>query len=228
MIDADDTLWENNIYFEQAIARFVEFVAHAELSPEEVRAAFDTFEAARVKVHGYGTDAFHQSLLAGYQHLTGSACDQEQASHIAQCSEGIRKAALQLLDGVADVLPQLAARHTLILVTKGCVEEQTAKLERSGLAHHFRHVEVLREKHAGAYLELLQRYSCDPARTWMIGNSPRSDVNPALQAGMHAVHLPHPSTWVLEKEDLQAPGTHQKLLQLNSFRDLLQHFVERV
>ncbi len=225
MIDADDTLWENNIYFERAIARFVEVVAHPELSPQEVRAAFDTLEAARVKVHGYGTDAFHHSLLAGFQHLRGSVCNQEQALHIAHCAGSVRNAALQLLDGVADVLPELAARHTLILVTKGCQAEQMAKLERSGLAQYFQHVEVLREKHTCAYLDLLSRYTCDRAHTWMIGNSPRSDVNPALQAGMHAVHVPHPSTWVLEQEDLLIPDSHQALLRLTSFRELLHHFV---
>ncbi len=224
MIDADDTLWENNIYFERAIARFIDVVAHPELSPAEVRSAFDALEATRVKVHGYGTEAFHHSLLASYKHLTGRACNDELADHIAQCAASVRGGELKLLDGVVETLPKLAARHTLILVTKGSHEEQTSKLEISGLSRYFDSVEVLREKHTDAYVDLLASYRCDPTRTWMVGNSPRSDVNPALCAGMHAVYLPHPSTWVLEHEQILTPHSKQTLLHLASFRDLLPHF----
>jgi putative hydrolase of the HAD superfamily len=224
MIDADDTLWENNIYFERAIDRFVALVAHPELSHSEVRDAFDRLEALRVKTHGYGTGAFHQSLIAGYEHLTGVPCSEDAARHIESCADSVRDADLTLLDGVSDTLPHLASRHTLILVTKGDHEEQSAKLERSGLGHHFHHVEVLREKHVGAYETLLSRHACDPAATWMIGNSPRSDTNPALAAGMHAVYLPHPSTWVLEQEPVGSPQHGRHLLHLSSFSELLHHF----
>ncbi len=224
MIDADDTLWENNIYFERAIDAFVDLIDHPELAREEVRAAFDRLESARVKVHGYGADAFHKSLLAGYEHLTGNTCTGEHAEQIAACVALVHDGELALLEGVLEALPHLSARHTLILVTKGDHAEQTAKLARSGLGHHFHHVEVLREKHSVAYLELLERHGCDPATTWMIGNSPRSDINPALAAGMHAVYLPHRSTWVLEQQDVKAPDNGQRLLQLATFRELLKHF----
>jgi putative hydrolase of the HAD superfamily len=224
MIDADDTLWENSIYFERAIDAFVALVDHPELAPSEVRAVFDQLESERVKVHGYGAEAFHKSLLAGYEHLTGAPCTEAHSAHIAACVAHVHDGELALLDGVLEALPHLAERHNLILVTKGDHKEQTAKLVRSGIAHHFHHVEILREKHSFAYVELLQRYGCDSAATWMIGNSPRSDINPALQAGMHAVYLPHHSTWVLEQEAVKSPDGKQRLLQLASFRELLQHF----
>lgn len=224
MIDADDTLWENNIFFERAIDQFIELVEHPELSPAEVRAAFDQVEAARVHLHGYGTDAFHASLLVGFEHLTGAACTAEQAHHVAACAMHIRSSDMVLLPGVAETLARLAESHRLLLVTKGDHAEQTGKLLRSNLAHHFSHVEVLREKHTAAYQALLQQHGLDPAQTWMIGNSPRSDINPAVAAGMHAVYLPHPSTWVLEQEPVATPSPKQKLLQLSRFSDLLLHF----
>ena len=224
MIDADDTLWENNIYFERAIERFVEIVAHPELTPAEVRAEFNALEATRVKTHGYGTGAFHQSLQAGYAHLTGSACDAEAEALLHACTHSIRSAELQLLDGVLETLPVVREHHRVMLVTKGDPDEQQEKLQRSGLEGHFHHVEVLREKHTGAYTELLTRYACDPAVTWMIGNSPKSDTNPALAAGMHAVYLPHPSTWVLEQEPVVEPMEGRRLLNLGGFRELLHHF----
>jgi putative hydrolase of the HAD superfamily len=224
MIDADDTLWENNIYFEAAIERFIRIVDHPELNPVEVRSAFDTLEASRIHTHGYGTHAFHQSLIAGYEHLTNTACTSDVADQLHQCAESIRVADLTLLDGVHETLPRLSQKHTVILVTKGDHEEQHGKLQRSGLADHFHHVEVLREKHTAAYETLLHRYDCDPAHSWMIGNSPRSDTNPALAAGMHAVYLPHPSTWVLEREPVATPKQGRTLLHLTSFRELLHHF----
>ncbi len=224
MIDADDTLWENNIFFERAIDAFVEVLAHPELSPKQVRDAFDRFEASRVKTHGYGVDAFHASLLAGYEHLSGVPCDADITDALHACTMHVRGAEIVLLHGVADTLASLAQRHTLLLVTKGSHDEQTGKLHRSGLSRHFTHVEVLSEKHTGAYLALIERHRLNPADTWMIGNSPRSDINPALAAGMHAVYLPHPSTWVLEEEALATPPYGQQLLQLKSFADLLHHF----
>ena len=224
MIDADDTLWENNIYFERAIDAFVALVDHPELAPAEVRSAFDRLESNRVKVHGYGAGAFHKSLLAGFEHLTGTACTEAHADRIAGCVAHVHEGELALLEGVPEALPRLAEQHRLILVTKGDPMEQTGKLHRSGIGHHFHHIEVLHEKNSTAYLDLLERYDCDTASTWMIGNSPRSDINPALAAGMHAVYLPHHSTWVLEQEPIQTPGQGQRLLRLGCFGDLLQHF----
>ena len=225
MIDADDTLWENNVYFERALDRFVDLVAHTELSPIEVRSAFDQLEASRVKTHGYGTRAFHRSLVAGFQQLKGVACNEAEAAHLQACVEDVRSGTLELLDGVAETLPLLAERHRLILVTKGDYEEQVSKLQRSKLSEYFEHVEVLHEKHTGAYLSLLRHFRCDPERSWMVGNSPRSDTNPALRAGMHAIHLPHESTWSLEQEPMETPQPQRHLLQLSSFRELPAYFV---
>ena len=85
-------------------------------------------------------------------------------------------------------------------------------------------VEVLPEKDAAAYRTLAARHQCDPARTWMIGNSPKSDINPALAAGLHAVFLPHGFTWVLEEEAINQPAPGQRLLELAAFTDLIHHF----
>ena len=118
----------------------------------------------------------------------------------------------------------LAARHRCILVTKGDPTEQTDKLSRSGLAHHFTAVEVLPEKHQQAYRSLSEHHGCAAATTWMIGNSPRSDINPALAAGLHAVFIPHASTWVLEREAVQPAPAGQYLLEIPAFPDLLPLF----
>jgi putative hydrolase of the HAD superfamily len=109
-------------------------------------------------------------------------------------------------------------------VTKGDHEEQTNKLARSGLRDYFSAVEVLAEKNPAAYRTLIESHSLEPRFTWMIGNSPKSDVNPSLIVGLNAVFIPHDFTWVLEHEVVNQPPEGQYLLELANFTDLLQHF----
>ncbi len=127
-----------------------------------------------------------------------------------------------MLNGVEETLQALGARHDLTLMTKGHPEEQRLKIERSGMGDVFRHAAVVPEKDAAAYRALVAELGLDPGRTWMIGNSPRSDVNPALAAGLNAVYVPHPATWRLEQEEIvTGPG---QLLVLERFSQLLDHF----
>jgi putative hydrolase of the HAD superfamily len=111
-----------------------------------------------------------------------------------------------------------------MLVTKGHEAEQIAKLERSNLASYFSGVEVLPEKHEQAYRALAAHHRCDRSATWMIGNSPKSDINPALAAGLHAVFLPHEHTWQLEHEELDPVPAGQTLLELQTFAHLTRYF----
>ena len=224
MIDADDTLWENNVYFDRAISGYVQLINHPTLSDAEVRVAFQRIEHERVVHFGYGSASFGASMLAGFEPILGRAANTEERERIAELAASIRGASMELLDEVPETLTELAARHRLILVTKGNPEEQTDKLQRSGLAHLFHHVEVLHEKHTDAYRVLHDRHGCEAAATWMIGNSPRSDINPALAAGLHAVFVPHPCTWVLEDEPLEMPQPDRQLIAIEHFRQLRDLF----
>ena len=121
-----------------------------------------------------------------------------------------------------ETLDYLAARHDLTLFTKGHPEEQKLKIDRSELAPIFAHTAIVKEKDAAAYRQLVAERAMDPARTWMIGNSPKSDVNAALEAGLNAVFVPHAHTWVLEHQQIrEGPGN---LLVLDKFEDLRKHF----
>jgi putative hydrolase of the HAD superfamily len=129
---------------------------------------------------------------------------------------------METIAGVPETLEYLSARHDLTIFTKGNPEEQKLKIDRSGLGRFFRHTAIVKEKDTAAYLRLVAERQLDPARTWMIGNSPKSDINPAMDAGLHAVFIPHAHTWVLEKQEIR-PGAG-RLLALQEFRDLRQHF----
>lgn len=224
MVDADDTLWENNIYFERAITSFISYLDHKQHTPAEVREHLNHCEHATIAAHGYGLLSFRRSLMACFEQLSGTPLTDEQHQRILEFTAAIDQHEIELLPHVAETLATLSTRHRLILVTKGDSAEQTGKLQRSGLAAHFSAVEVLPEKHNEAYLALAAHHRCDAARTWMIGNSPRSDINPALSAGLHAIFIPHHFTWVLEHEIVHQPPAGQHLLELTQFSELLHHF----
>ncbi|QNI38520.1 HAD family hydrolase [Edaphobacter sp. 4G125] len=224
LIDADDTLWENNIYFERAITSFISYLDHKRHTPVEIREHLNHCEHATIAAHGYGLRSFRHSLIACFEQISGSPVTNEQHHRILEFTKAIDQHEIELLPHVSETLAELSTRHRLILVTKGDHTEQTGKLQRSGLASHFNAVEVLPEKHNEAYLALAANHRCDAVRTWMIGNSPRSDINPALSAGLHAVFIPHSFTWVLEHETVNQPPVGQHLLELTGFSELLRHF----
>jgi len=220
LFDADDTLWENNIYFERAITSFISYLDHRVHTPQEVREHLNGVEHKTVSASGYGLKSFRQSLIRCFEELSSSPVTEEKHRRIVSFANSIAEQEIELLAGVRETLPGLASRHRCILVTKGDHTEQTDKLRRSGLGEYFVAVEVLPEKHQEAYQCLSEQHGCDAASTWMIGNSPRSDINPALAAGLHAIFIPHDFTWVLEHEIVNQPGPGQHLLELASFAEL--------
>jgi putative hydrolase of the HAD superfamily len=224
LFDADDTLWENNIYFERAIASFISYLDHRVHTPEEVREHLNTVEHATIKQHGYGVSSFRRSLITCFEQLADEPVTPEKHDRILSFAQSISDHEIELLPSVEPTLAQLATRHRLILVTKGNATEQTNKLQRSGLAPYFSAVEVLSEKHDQAYRSLVDHHVCEATNTWMIGNSPRSDINPSLAAGLNAVFIPHDFTWVLEHEVVNQPPPGQHLLELPTFAELLLHF----
>jgi putative hydrolase of the HAD superfamily len=224
LFDADDTLWENNIYFERAIAAFISYLDHRVHTPEEVREHLNLCERATIAEFGYGLKSFRRSLIACFERLSTTPMTEEKHARIVSFANSIAEQEMELLPGVAATIAELAGRHRLLLVTKGDRTEQTDKLERSGLMGYFHAIEVLGEKNAEAYRTIVERYGCEAASTWMIGNSPRSDINPSLAAGMNAIFIPHDFTWVLEHETVDTAPDDRILLELSSFSDLLLHF----
>ena len=222
IIDADDTLWENNIYFERAFEDFVAFLDHSSLSAPQIRDVLDEIEAANAKIHGYGSLNFGRNLRQTYENLAERAVQEEDLKTVLGFAERILECPMQVIDGVAETLEYLAGRHDLTLFTKGHPEEQKLKIDRSGLGVYFGHTAIVKEKDAQAYRLLVEQRGMTPDSTWMIGNSPKSDINPAMEAGLNAVFVPHAHTWVLEKQEIR-PGTG-RLLQLDRFGDLRDYF----
>ena len=224
LIDADDTLWENNIYFERAIAACIGFLDHKEYSPAEVRQVLNAVERETILSHGYGLSSFTRSLEDCFERLSPEPVSEERRERIRGFARAIAEQEIELMPSVAKTLADLAQRHHLILMTKGDHAEQADKLARSGLSELFSSVEIVAEKDPPAYRDVVVRQNIAAHSAWMIGNSPKSDINPALAAGLHAVFLFHPDTWVLEHASLDAAPEGQHLIELDAFAKLGELF----
>jgi putative hydrolase of the HAD superfamily len=222
-IDADDTLWENNVYFDAVIDRTTRRLAAYGVTSDQARDTLLDIERERTQVHGYGSSNFGLSLevlceQVGAPHALGDLRPFLRAEVAA-----LRRKRLEILPGVPDTLAWLRRRHRLVLFTKGNHDEQWDKVVRSGLRPLFHQVDVVREKHVEAYQDAARRLGVEPRRSWMIGNSPKSDIVPAHAAGFGTVLVPHPGTWALEMADLPLVAA-PRMLRVTRFSDLVQVF----
>ncbi len=224
LLDADDTLWENNVYFERAIADFISFLNHRERSPAQVREILDDVERECIITHGYGLQSFAHALVKTFEKLSVEPLTPALHETIRGFAHAIAEQPLQVLPQVPETLNHLSNRHRLILVTKGEFAEQSRKVERSDLKHYFSAVEIVAEKDVSVYRGIVTRYNLSNDHTWMVGNSPKSDINPALAAGINAIFVPHDDTWVLEHEELAPAEPPSRLLILGTFAELATHF----
>jgi putative hydrolase of the HAD superfamily len=222
IFDADDTLWHNNVLFERVIEDYLDWLAHPTLDRFRVRAILAEVELANARAGGYGARAFLRNLAETYLRLMARPLSPTQEVELELLAVALLRHEIELLPDVAEVLGELGTRHDLYLLTKGDHDEQRRKVDASGLAQHFRSVHIVPEKEPAVYQELAQRHRLDPAATWMIGNSPRSDILPARAAGLKAVYIPHPSSWWLEDAELDAHDG--AILHLSNFAALRQHF----
>lgn len=222
VFDADDTLWENNVLFERVIDAYLDWLAHPTLDRHATRAVLDEVERANVAVHGYGSASFLRSLGDCFERLHARPTSAAEARRITELAAALVHHEVELVPGVAETLAELGTRHDLLLLTKGDPVEQQRKIDASTLAHHFRSVHIVPEKRAPSYRRLIAAEDLVPSRTWMIGNSPASDIVPAREVGLGAVFIPNAHTWALEQDVIDP--TDDGILHLRRFPELLQHF----
>ena len=223
VFDADDTLWDSNIHFLEAFDSFAVAVSDVGLglSRVEVQAAVRRAELELIKTHGYGRRPYILALHQAGAELATAGHDGLR-DEIERIGTHLLERECALLPDVEPTLQELSLRHRLLMFTKGQRDEQLQKLARSGLGPLFDRVETPREKDVDAYRRLVRDAGLDPSLTFMIGNSPRSDINPAVAAGLRAVFIPHPHTWDLEHEEINEAG--DRIIELTSFRRLVEVF----
>jgi putative hydrolase of the HAD superfamily len=173
---------------------------------------------------GYGLHSFAHALVQTFEKLAVEALTPALHETIHGFAHAIAEHPVEIRPGVPETLARLASTHRLIIMTKGDIAEQTRKVEGSGLKQHFSGVEIVAEKDVPTYLEIVAKHKLPKPHTWMVGNSPKSDINPALAAGLNAVFVPHDQTWVLEHEAVAEPSQGCKLIVVEQFAHLTRHF----
>jgi putative hydrolase of the HAD superfamily len=224
IFDADDTLWDSNIHFLEAEQAFGAAAGEAgvEAEPGQIAAMIRQCELEVIRTHGYGRKPYQIALERVALRLTGGKTIERQMRKVAaSIGQNLIERHCELMPEVESTLFKLAKRHRLLLFTKGQRDEQLRKLNRSSLLSHFSAVVTPVEKNVASYRALVSSANLDRSTTYMIGNSPKSDINPALRAGLGAVFIAHPHTWVLEQEEI-APS--KRLIVLSSFAGLREVF----
>jgi putative hydrolase of the HAD superfamily len=222
LFDGDDTLWGNNHHFEQAIEAFVGVLRGGAWTDDAIRAELDRIEERGFTSGVVGTAAFGRNMREAAAGIVPPDALAPALERISAILAAMPTTEVELLDGVAATLDVLGRTHILGLVTRGEPAEQWAKIDASGLGSRFAHVAVVEHKTEATYRRLVADWGLDSDRTWMIGNSPRSDILPARAAGLRAVHVRHGSTWRLEHANIDPadPG----VVVLDRFADLLEVF----
>jgi putative hydrolase of the HAD superfamily len=196
-LDADDTLWHNESMFSLTQAKFLDLLSGYH-NPELIERRLYETELRNLHTFGYGIKGFTLSMIETALELTDRQAGGAIIQEILDLAKAMVHAPVELLDHVAEVVPWLAERYPLMLLTKGDLFDQESKLARSGLAEYFRHVEIVSDETATSYRALFARYQIDPARFLMVGNSLRSDIVPVVALGGRAVYIPYHLTWAHE------------------------------
>jgi putative hydrolase of the HAD superfamily len=204
-VDADDTLWHSEDSFHDVERRYVDLLTPYIDAGVDIRGALRATEQRHLPISGYGAKAFTLSLVECAVTVTQGRVPASVIGDALALGMGMLTEPVRLLDGVADVLADLGRDHRLVLITKGDLVHQSRKLESSGLAHHFGHIDIVMEKDEATYRRILADLDVEPARFCMIGNSVRSDVLPVLSIGGAAVHVAYHVTW--EHEVVEHDGS---------------------
>jgi len=205
--DADDTLWHNERFFQDSQMRFAELL-DAFADAEKVEQALIAAERRNIGFYGFGVKGFTLSMLETATTLAGDDLPASAVREILSLGKTMLEHPVEILPGVIDALEQLKDTYALMVITKGDLFDQERKLIQSGLADHFAHVEIVSDKTPDTYRRIFDRHGQGTARSAMIGNSLKSDILPALEAGSWAVHVPHDLTWALEHAE--EPADHPR------------------
>jgi len=201
-LDADDTLWHSEVYFERTQRRFRELIQRYVDPDIDVDAALVAVEHRNLEVYGYGIKGFTLSMIEAAIGVTDGAIGTDEIDQIMASGRSMLDHPVDLIDGVDDTITRLDdAGYRLLMVTKGDLHHQERKIAASGLADRFERLEIVAEKDPLTYRRVIESTGVEPSSFCMVGNSVRSDVLPVLEVGGHAVHIPYHVTWAHEHVD---------------------------
>jgi putative hydrolase of the HAD superfamily len=210
--DADDTLWHNEPYFDEAQAKFCELFSDY-ASKQEILQLILSHQVKNLPLYGFGIKAFTLSMIDSSLELTSDQISGQGIKKIIAIGRDLLQKPVELLPEVEDVLQQLKGKYKLVVATKGDLKDQHRKLHDSGIGHYFHHIEVMSDKKELDYEKMLGRLETKPEDFIMIGNSLKSDVLPVLKIGGHGYHIAYHTTWEYEKIDFEVEHINFKSLE---------------
>lgn len=221
--DADDTLWENEFLYQNALAELRDILSPWE-SPEIINKIVNDIEHRNMEQYGYGIKAFTLSLIEAAVKITDYKIQGEAIAKILAIGRSMLEADIHILPNVVETLKALNGKYPLMVITKGDLLDQSAKIKRSGLAEFFKAVEIVNDKTEDAYLKILENHYINPQQFLMVGNSIRSDILPILNIGGKAVYIPAETTWAHEMVPDFEPGNHgfYELRHIGELPDLIE------
>ncbi len=219
--DADDTLWHNETVYHETLARFQDLLAGYVDAHALEEALFQT-EMRNLPYFGYGLKSYILSMIETAVEITGGRVRADELGRLVDFARDMAQAEVRLLENVRDTVAQLASRYDLMIITKGDLLDQEAKLTRSGLHEYFRYFETVADKDSKRYAGLLARYGVEPRAFVMVGDSMRSDVLPVLELGGTAIYVPYPVRWAHEAAEPPADARYHPLEHIGQLPDLLE------
>lgn len=219
--DADDTLWHNEPYFDEAQERFCELFQNY-ASKQEILQLILTHQVKNLPLYGFGIKAFTLSMIDSALELTNNKISGDGIQKIIDIGRDLLQKPVELLPNVEEVLEVLKGKYKLVVATKGDLKDQHRKLHDSGIGHYFHHIEVMSDKKEIDYQKMLQRLEINPSDFTMIGNSLKSDVLPVLNIGGYGIHIPYHTTWEYEKIDFEI--VHQNFKSLKNINQIVSLF----
>ena len=215
--DADDTLWENEQFFRDTEAQFIELLKDY-TSPEGVQELLWRKQEDNIPLFGYGSKTYMIGMTDAAVELCGGVLPEHIYYGIKKIITDLAFHEFEIIDGVEDTLKALQGHYTMIVATKGDLTEQLNKYRISGLDKYFHHCEVMENKDEKNYLELAEKLDLKPEQILMIGNSVKSDIAPVVNIGGTAIHTPHDVVWVHEMMDMPESD---RIIEVQSIRDVI-------
>lgn len=220
--DADDTLWENEVYFQEFEHQFCDLLKAYQPQSAVSQELFKT-EMKNLHMYGYGLKSMMLSMIETACRITGGEGNMHCVKEIVRLGQELLQRPVTLLDGVEEVLLRLQGKYRLVLATKGDLFDQRRKVRESGLMHYFCHIEIMSDKKEADYQKLLDTMKCNPRNFLMLGNSVKSDILPVLELGGYAAHIPYHITWQYETHDGNI--TSPNFIQLKNIKDITEHLL---
>lgn len=218
--DADDTLWVNEPYFQEAENRFCALLS-AYLPPDSASQELFNTEMKNLSLYGYGIKGVMLCMIETITRVSNGKADMQLINQALELGHELLQKPIELLEGVNETLERLYGKYRLVIATKGDLLDQERKLKQSGLQDYFHHIEIMSNKQVANYEELLKHLDCSPGNFLMLGNSVKSDVLPVLELQAFAGHIPYHTTWLHERHEYNVE--HPNLITLNKIDDIINY-----